>query len=231
MPEPINTELLLKRAKKFFREEIIETHITTSIKKSSKLKSYNVNPFLVNYIAYFLDGEISKRSMAKALLYPRLLGTSIVTTFGDKAQKMISFLFDGMGLGIDGMDVEFIDFTDNRKKYCQLKAGPNNINKDDVKTILGHFTEFRNRARKNHIQNLQFDDLIVGVLYGEPTKLSSHFKKVQLTHPVYVGKEFWYRLTGQEDFYEQLIDAIASVSLVDGRKLLEDAIDSLALEL
>ena len=28
---------------------------------------------------------------------------------------------------------------DGEKKYCQLKSGPDTINKDDVETIAGHF--------------------------------------------------------------------------------------------
>jgi len=42
--------------------------------------------------------------------------------------------------------------------------------------------------------------MIVGVIYGEASELSSHYKKINEKYPVIIGKEFWYRLTGKEDF-------------------------------
>lgn len=44
-----------------------------------------------------------------------------------------------MGSVGGGIDIEFVDSFDDRKKYCQLKSGPNTINKDDVITIKNHF--------------------------------------------------------------------------------------------
>ncbi len=57
--------------------------------------------------------------------------------------------------------------------------------------------------------------MIIGVIYGDTSDLSSHYKRVtsQYDYPVYVGKEFWHRLTGEETFYEELIHAIAQVAV------------------
>ncbi len=49
--------ILLKKAKEFFRNEIVEAHITTACKKAGKLSNYNVNPFLYKYLANFLKGK------------------------------------------------------------------------------------------------------------------------------------------------------------------------------
>ncbi|WP_337027430.1 PmeII family type II restriction endonuclease [Vibrio cholerae] len=100
-----------------------------------------------------------------------------------------------------------------KKKYCQLKLGPNTINKDDVETIAGHFMDTIRLARTNSLR-VPHDDLIVGVIYGEPHELSSHYKRIsnQYHHPVIIGKEFWHRLTGDEDFYFDILSAIASVA-------------------
>ena len=49
---------------------------------------------------------------------------------------------------------------------------------------------------------LQLDDMIVGVLYGE--KISANYKTINATYPVYVGAEFWERLTGDKLFYNRL---------------------------
>jgi len=46
---------------------------------------------------------------------------------------------------------------------------------------------------------------------------------------LYVGKKFWYCLSGEEKFYEELIQAIASVAVeTDGKELLEETIKNLA---
>lgn len=230
---PMSEELeqtILERAKHFFRTKIVTSHIEGGIDRASKLESYNVHPFLLKYLANFLEGNCNPRSIAKALIYPRILGTSITTIFGTHAQQMINELFSGMASIIPGIDLEFIDGVDGRRKYCQLKSGPNNINKGDITTIKDGFKGIRNLARTNGLA-LQFDDLIVGVLYGTPDDLSNHFVKISQHYPVFVGADFWHHLTGEADFYNQLISAIGEVALeVDGRERLEAAITALALE-
>lgn len=169
--------------------------------------------------------------MAKALIYPRLLSTSITTIFGSKTQRMISELFEGLGSVVSGIDVEFIDAFDGRKKYCQLKSGPNTINKDDITTIFSHFNSVKNLARTNNL-DIRLSDMVVGVLYGEETDLSVNYKKINKEFPVLIGKEFWHRLTGKEDFYLDISNAIGEVAIeVDGTKKLQETIETLALEI
>lgn len=229
--EEAKKQELFTNVKEFFREEIIAPHINKACKKIQKLKEFQVNPFLVKYLACFLEGNLESESIAKALIYPRILGTSITTSFGSKVQKMISTLFEGYGSAVSGIDIEFIDAIDGRKKYCQLKAGPNTINKDDVKTVCDHFDAVKNLSRTNNL-NIGLNDLIVGVLYGEDTDLSSHYEKIKKNYPVYIGQEFWKRLTGDENFYIELTNAIGEVAIeVDGRATLEKTIKALATEI
>lgn len=222
---------LLEKAKQFFRDEIVEAHIIGACNRASKLSNYNVNPFLYKYLANFLKGNDDPRSVAEALILPRVLGSAITTSFGMRVQKLISELFEGFGSTTPGIDIEFIDLIDGRKKYCQLKSGPNTINHDDVETIFGHFKGTINLARTNNL-NIGVNDMIVGVVYGEENELSSHYKRISENYPVLIGKSFWHRLTGKADFYFELIDAVGDVALeVDGTKVLEDTIDSLSKEI
>jgi hypothetical protein len=148
-----------------------------------------------------------------------------------KIQSLISTLFQGLGSTTQGIDIEFIDAIDGRKKYCQLKAGPNTINHDDITTIINHFNGVRNLARTNNL-NVGINDMIVGVVYGEPAELSSHYKRIGQNYPVYIGQDFWHRLTGKDDFYFELIDAIGDVALeVDASKVVEKTIQNLAKEI
>ncbi|MBC3845903.1 restriction endonuclease [Winogradskyella echinorum] len=223
--------LLLEKAKQFFRDEIVESHITRACAKAGKLSNYNVNPFLFKYLANFLKGNDDPRSIAEALVLPRVLGSSINTSFGMRIQKLISELFEGFGSTTPGIDIEFIDAIDGSKKYCQLKSGPNTINHDDVETIFGHFQGTINLGRTNNL-NIGINDMIVGVIYGEEIELSSHYKRINERYPVIIGKSFWHRLTGKDDFYFELIDAVGDVALeVDGTKVLEETIDALSIEI
>ncbi|NQW35988.1 MAG: restriction endonuclease [Flavobacteriales bacterium] len=223
--------ILLGKAKTFFRNEIVASHITTACKKAGKLSNYNVNPFLYKYLANFLKGNDDAKSIAEALVLPRILGSSINTSFGMKIQKLISELFEGFGSTTPGIDIEFIDAIDGRKKYCQLKSGPNTINHDDVETIFGHFQGTINLARTNNL-NIGINDMIVGVIYGEEIELSSHYRRINEKYPVIIGKDFWYKLTGKEDFYFDLIDAVGEVALeVDGTKVIQETITALSKEI
>lgn len=218
---------IIEKAKTFFRDTIAVNHMKNAEKLVS-LDQFQLNPFLDKYKANFLTGNNSPESVARALIYPRILGTSLNTTFGTSMQHFCSSVLEGFSSTTTGMDIEFVDFMDGRKKYCQIKAGPNTINKDDVVTIINHFQSVKNLARTNNL-DIRITDLIVGVFYGTNAELSTHYQKIDKTHPVYVGEEFWYRLTGEQSFYQELSDALGTVaSEYDCSERLEEIVQELA---
>ncbi len=226
-------QAIIDSGKEYFRSTIIPNHIKNLEKLS--LGNFDVNPFLINYLAAFLCGNTKPESLAKALVYPRILGSSVTTTFGMSIQIFISKLsqITGGASGIDGIDIEFVDALDGRKKYCQCKAGPQTINKDDVATILGHFKKLIGKARLDRMP-LQMDDMIVGVLYGEPQRLSSNYKTINSSYPVMCGSEFWERLTGDKNFYNRLAKAFGEVveeDGIDGSALILDKVNEIANEI
>jgi len=200
----MNENELLEIVTKYFEEKIFDNHKINSLKNHSKLKSYKINPILVKYLSKVLEDNFTPIGIAKALYFPRVLGTSINTSFGTRIQNMFVELKLADGSLIKGMDIEFIDKIDNRKKWCQLKSGPNTINSEDVNPLLKKFSTVANLARTNQI-NLNNSDLILGVLYGTENQLSQHYKKIDEKHPVIIGVEFWHRITGFPDFYTKLV--------------------------
>lgn len=220
---------ILSNAKQFFRTKIAENHIANT-KKLSSLSKFNINPFTHKYLAQFAFGDSSPESMAKAILYPRILGTSISTTFGTQLQYFCNEVLSSYASTTSGIDIEFIDSLDGRRKYCQVKAGPTTINHDDVDTIKNHFGAIRRLARTNHL-DLNMTDCIVGVFYGTEDALCQSYKRINEEYPVYVGMEFWYRLTGDSDFYYDLINAFAEVAdEMDSRELIQQILQNLADE-
>jgi len=222
---------ILEKAKSWWKEELVVSHRKNTLKLKS-LKKLTINPFLWSYLAYFLEGNNDPKSLAKVLVYPRVLGTSIATIFGSRTQAFISRVFEGTaGSTTPGIDIEFIDQIDGRKKYCQIKAGPNVINRDGVASIKGHFKTAINLARTNHLP-VQVNDYLFCLLYGEPWQKNGFIKEVEEDYPVAIGKEFWHRFTGDEDFYKDLITAIGEVANeVDMKETVEEVINELAIEI
>lgn len=221
---------ILEKAKLFFRDSIVVNH-AAKLSSLSKLSTYNYNPFLVKYLAKFFAGKDDAESIAKVLLYPRVLGTSINTSFGSNIQKFISSVLGKYGSAVSGIDIEFMDSLDGRKKYCQLKSGPETINKDDVETISRHFDSIKNLAKTNNL-DLRTTDLVVGVLYGNKDDLSTFYKKLHKSYEVIPGQEFWERLTGDKHFYVDLSDAFGEVAdSVGGHKKILETLKKLSTDI
>ena len=229
---PNEQAALLSSAQTWFKTIILPNHLANT-EKLKDIKEFDINPFLASYLAVFMTGQLTPKSIAKALTYPRALGTSITTIFGTNMQKFISeVVVNAFGSTTQGIDIEFTDCVDGRKKYCQVKLGPNTINKDDVATIHGHFKAVRNLGRTNNVAVRQ-DDMVVGILYGIDGQESGHYKKLRDTHdyPLFIGKDFWHRLTGANDFYDRLIHAISEVAQeANGKQVLSDVVAELAKE-
>ncbi len=208
----MNEKELLEVITAYFEEKIFENHKNSSLKTHSKLKSYKINPIVVKYLSKILENDFTAIGIAKALYYPRVLGTSINTSFGTRIQNMFVELNLAEGSLIKGMDIEFTDKVDGRRKWCQLKSGPNTINSEDVSPLLKKFTTVTNLARTNSM-DLNNSDLILGVLYGEEDQLSQHYRKIDEFFPVIIGEEFWHRLTGFPNFYNKLVSNLDLMTL------------------
>lgn len=199
----VDTGEMLSEAKDFFEDVIASNHLRNTEKLAS-LSEFNVNPFTVYYLSAFAFGDTSSTSLAKALLYPRALGTSIATTFGASIQTFCHRVLKGFPSVVPGMDIEFEDQIDGRHTYCQIKAGPQTINSGDPDVIMQSFKDLRNLARINGLPIHDATDCCVAVLYGTDAALNGHYRKIQNDYPIYVGEDFWLRLTGSPTFYREL---------------------------
>jgi hypothetical protein len=192
---------ILNEAEMFFKEKIFKKHIQ-NIQKCETLKEFKVNPFTHKYLAGLVGRRNSKISLAKALILPRCLGTSISTSLGSKFQKFIVKHLRAEGSGDPSLDFDFTDKKDRKRKSCQLKAGPNTLNAPDVKQLHYEFSKIKRRKKGNFGSS----NIVAGVAYGTSDELSHNYRKLDaLGIPIYVGKEFWYRITGDKRFYEKLI--------------------------
>ncbi len=227
---PKKSQEILEKVKIWFRESIVASHI----KNTSKLTNpneFNINPFLTPYIAATLGGSVSPENIARALVYPRALGTSITTSFGTHMQSFIAdVLQNTFGSLVPGVDIEFDDALDGRHKFCQVKLGPNTINKDDVESIHGHFKNARNLGKTNKVKLAQ-GDLVIGILYGEHGQESNHYCRLrdEYDYPILIGADFWHRLTGHANFYDDLKRVLREAATeANSTELIENVITELA---
>jgi hypothetical protein len=194
---------LLEQIKSYISKEVFDQHKSNVLKKHCKLSSYNINPIVVKYLSRVLVEEFTPLGIAKALYYPRVLGTSINTTFGNKIQKMFVEIGLANGSPISGIDIEYTDKRDNRHKWCQLKSGPNTINSGDVKPILEKFKKVISLERTTGTL-VNNNDLTLGILYGVQEELNGHYHRIDNEHPVVIGEDFWLSITGYPGFYSRL---------------------------
>ena len=222
-------EKLLYTIKQFFRDSVVNNHIRNV--KNLRLSDFNRNPFLETYLANFAFGDASPESVAKILVYPRILGTSITTTFGTQVQNLCHTVLSGYASTTSGMDIEYTSAIDGEMKYCQMKAGPKTINKDDVKTICDHFKNAKNLGRTNK-KRIYDDDCVVGVIYGTHSDLSAHYRAIeQEGYTVLAGSEFWRDFTGDPKFYDDLIKCFAEVAVETQSGLFDKAVKRIADDL
>jgi len=218
---------ILKSFKEWFKDSLIESHRKNTLKLKD-INEFNINPFLLYYLANYLEGNSNPESLAKALVFPRALGTSITTSFGTQMQTFITKVLGAYGSTTTGIDIEFIDQIDRRKKYCQLKSGPNAINKDDIKTIKDHFQGVKNLARTNNLK-IDLSDLVFCLTYGEESEKNSFIKALEKEYKVYMGKDFWHRFTGDQFFYRDLIHSAGEIAKeVNMKNIVDDVIKNLS---
>jgi len=224
---------LIEKIVAYFENNIFKNHIESSLRNHTKLSSYNINPIVVKYLSKVLENDFTAEGIAKALYYPRVLGTSINTSFGTRIQNMFVDLGLAEGSLIKGMDIEFKDSIDKRKKWCQLKSGPNTINSEDVKPLINKFSKTLNLARTNNaFKGISNADFIVGVLYGESNELSMHYKLIDKIHPVIIGRDLWHRITGYRNFYDGLVDELhKNILALDTKDFFHQGCNTLAEEI
>ena len=224
---------MLLNAEKCFGELLIRR--SSKLKELSQLKNHDLNPLLDIHKAVYAYGADSHVNLARALIIPSIIGTGLNTSFGNIIQKDYLLKFDNdKASGVSGLDIEFHHATDNLDIYCQLKAGVNTINADDVKPILNKFNKAINLIRTNGGPAIPQEQVIVGVFSGKYENRNGHYKKIENSnHPVLVGKDFWEAITGEESFYDDL-----AITLQDYQRKhsnhtseIEDAVKLLANEL
>ena len=198
----IPREEILSNAREYFIKFFNNKAKNYAKQKAAK---FRINPFTIQATAKIISDDVSPESIAKALVYPFVMGTSMATSFGTQTQEFITQSLEVEPSVVTGMDIEYTDVEDGYHKYCQVKAGPATINKDDIDTIVNHFKNVKNLGRTNH-RRITDEDCVVGVLYGTHDDLSRMYKRIEEKgYVVLAGEQFWYHITGYKGLYHDLV--------------------------
>lgn len=223
-------QAIIESGKQYFRSIIIPNHLKNLNKLH--LSSFDINPFLINYLAAFIKEDSQIIGLAKALIYPYIFDRVIDASGEQDVQSLVSQLqnITGGASSFDGIDFEFVDAVDGRRKFCQFKAGGKTISKDDIAAVLSHFKPLISQQSSD----LQFEDLVVGVLYGEKDNLSDYYKAIDTHYPVLCGSDFWQHLTGEKNFYARLLKTMGEVldeGDFEGSELIQKPVEEIAEEI
>ena len=220
---------LVVQIEKWFTEVIIANN-KNNLDGLRTSGAFTINPYLPRYISLATTGDITAEGIARSLVFSRAFVTSLNTSFGDRLQIFISDQIKQVaGSLIKGIDIEFDDCIDKKRKYAQIKAGPNTINGEDVEPIFKMFNGIKNKAKRDG-NPITDDQLMIGVIYGSDTSLNSHYKKLKgLNIPVHVSDNFWERLTGEKNFEQRLVDAcVRATKAANVKGLLDQVVLDLA---
>lgn len=217
-------QIILENSKELFRKSILPVNL--NFFNHLKLKDFDVDPLM------FLAVGLSPKSMAKALVYPKVLELCVSSGIGsDDFLWQISRVSQRISIN-EHQFLEFVDAIDGRKKYAWCTFS-RMLSRHDMNRLLCCFKDILKERSQNDPAFL-IDDLVVGVLFGDPIKLSAEFRTLQTTYPVYCGREFWEHITGDKLFYKRLMKAFFDVveeEQTEGSDLIRQKVKEIAQEI
>ena len=214
----------------FFNDEVVKRH-KANIRKLEHLDEFAINPFTLRYLAETsLSGQTATH-VAEVLVRTRINGSSISTTFATLMPKFAKEVLGAKAHRKDGLSVHFQDAIDGARRYAWIAGGPNNLNVPNAHLRIAKFqaAEIALKASGDISSDKQIS---AGVIYGTSSDLNNGFTTLKAEYPVHVGAEFWHRLSGYPDFYDQFLKGIRrEVAGTSNEPLIKATIAKLAVEL
>ena len=221
----INKAAVLKAAEKWIVDDF-HTRNLKNIKKLSDINEFTINPILLKYLSRVYHGKHNPECLVRTLIAPRILSTSVTTTFGNRIKPFIISNFPDVSKSLlHGVDIEFLDKSKKNPTsgYCKIFAGPHTLNSTTSQNVIENFNNLISKKK------LKKSDLFIGVTYGEDKELSENYLKIRSKgYKIVCGQDFWNMLTGHKSFYDDLIKSFKSgVDKIDETALINKIISDL----
>lgn len=224
-------QAIIESGKQYFRS-IIKTDYFDLLDELT-LDRWDFDPYFINYLSTSTKEESQLVELAKAIVYPDVFDRVINLSIGNNIQNIVSLLqhFTLGASRFEGIDFEFIDAIDGRHKYCRCMAGP--YTSEDVNLIITPLSQFKVVMSQPNLE-VQFDDIVVGVLFGKYEALSMSYMVLEAQYPVWCGDDFWLHLTGDKSFYIRMLKAMGEVldeGDFEGSELIQAKVKEIADEI
>jgi len=239
----IFNELLMKKTQKeaiiecgreFFKKTIKLDHIKSI--EDLRLKDFKLKPTVVNCITSYTLGRNTPKSVARALIHSVILETYANKISKKKVQRFVSKIAEITcnTSNYEGIDMEFIDAIDGRKKYCQVLPSSKKVNMNDNWRAAANFRNITRQYEYIDDWPFEYEDLIVGTLYGEYDNSIVEHRLLQNSDCSYFGADFWEHLTGDKTFYYKLTKTFSEVlddEDIDGAELIREKITEISQDI
>lgn len=145
-------QAIIESGKQYFRSIIIPNHLKNLNKLH--LSSFDINPFLINYLAAFIKEDSQIIGLAKALVYPYIYDKVIDASSEQNVQSLVSLLQEvtGGASNFDGIDFEFVDAVDVlvelNKSYSMISSTVN-LADEDKSTLEEYKKEFGSASKED----------------------------------------------------------------------------------
>lgn len=179
------------------------------------LETMNMNPFLIRALKLSTPDEVIRFNVYQTAT------RSIVTSMGFTIEMMVGH--SGARMGEKGEWYDVVKEIDSLTYWIQVKSGPNDVDKDQVK----HFSlEFdKTESKKNNLARL-------GITYGKRnlnTISMNHIKSYlnKWKERLLVGRELWDFVSSEKNYHSRVLKWIdeVSASLLHGKSI-EQEIES-----
>lgn len=194
--------------RKLWTDRIIREFLQTQYEN---LRSLTLNDLDINVLLAKALGFTSTEEAVEFYVYQRIT-RSAVTSWGQGALEDLCIVSGSEEIPRDeNVSVSGKAFDMKKQKqeetyYIQLKSGPNTMNVGMVNSLNDMIEEIEDKHR---------DAIgILGMTYGRPQQVSSQIRGNlnDFDEKALIGKEFWEFLTGDENYYYDLIARIDRIS-------------------
>ena len=173
-----------------FHDKLLAGLTQLKLKRLLKRK----NPYL-----FKAKAVVAAADLVRQLLIAHLSSTD-ETIFGDFLEALAIHVcaesYGGHKSTSEGIDLEFV--RDSTRYIVSIKSGPNWANSQQLKRMKSNFAQAQRIAGRTRLVAVN------GCCYGQEAN-SNKGEYLKLC-----GEEFWELISGDEDFYQRIIDPLGS---------------------
>lgn len=202
-----------------FYWQIVAPQYIDAAKSLGSIRGCSIDSVALPLSAICTHGEMSPKAMAQVLV-THAFHQKVKDLFREQLPGYVDKALEGYKSDLPGMTIRFIDQIDRIDKHVLLLADPDAAPEDpaEINALLDE-------------PALQGEHVGVAFFQGSEKYYPDKVHALRGLLPVYDGKDFWERFTGDPTFCSRITVSHVNTIAYRTAEVLHDAIDSLAKEL